>query len=74
MKNFLAIYIGTDAALAKAKWDELSDAERKANEEAGMKAWMEWALGMPHRSLPTVRRSERRSALPPTVSPTSKTR
>jgi hypothetical protein len=42
MKNFLAIYIGTDAALAKAKWDELSDAERKANEEAGMKAWMEW--------------------------------
>ena len=44
MKNFLAIYIGTDAALAKAKWNELSEAQRKEKQEAGMKAWMEWGV------------------------------
>lgn len=42
MKNFLAIYIGTDDALAKSGWHELGADQRKAREAAGMKAWMEW--------------------------------
>ena len=40
MKNFLAIYMGTQEA--RAKWDALSDAERKKRQAAGMRAWMSW--------------------------------
>jgi len=40
MKNFLAIYIGTDTALEK--WKKLDDKTRKTREEEGMRAWMEW--------------------------------
>ena len=43
MKNYLAIYIGTEESMAKARWLSLSDDERRAREEAGMKAWGEWA-------------------------------
>ena len=46
MKNFLAVYIGTEDARARSRWTSLSDAERKAREQAGMKAWMDW--GMTH--------------------------
>lgn len=42
MKRFLAIYIGTEAALAKARWNELDEEERKALEASGIEAWMEW--------------------------------
>ncbi len=42
MKTFLAIYIGTEAALEKARWNKLDEAERKALEASGVKAWMEW--------------------------------
>jgi hypothetical protein len=42
MKNFLAIYIGTEAALEKARWNKLEEATRKAREASGVKAWMEW--------------------------------
>ena len=42
MKTFLAIYIGTDAAVAKSGWNELDEAARKAREAAGMEAWMAW--------------------------------
>jgi hypothetical protein len=42
MKRFLAIYIGTDAGLERARWSSLREDERKAREAAGMKAWMEW--------------------------------
>jgi hypothetical protein len=42
MKKFLAIYIGTPAALERSGWNELGDEKRKAREAAGMKAWMEW--------------------------------
>ena len=42
MKNFLAVYIGTEAALARSGWRELSADQREAREAAGMKAWMEW--------------------------------
>jgi hypothetical protein len=42
MKRFLAIYIGTEAALARAHWNELDEAKRKEREASGMKAWMDW--------------------------------
>ena len=44
MKKFLAIYIGTEAALEKAQWNKLDEANRKAREAAGMKAWMDWGV------------------------------
>jgi hypothetical protein len=40
MKNFLAIYMGTQEA--RSKWDALSDAERKKRQAAGVEAWMSW--------------------------------
>jgi hypothetical protein len=42
MKKFLAIYIGTQAALEKSQWDKLDDEKRRAREAAGFEAWMEW--------------------------------
>jgi hypothetical protein len=42
MKTFLAVYIGTEAALARAGWDKLDEKQRAAREESGIKAWMEW--------------------------------
>lgn len=44
MKSFLAIYIGTEAALERAQWNELDEEERKAIEASGVKAWMEWGM------------------------------
>lgn len=44
MKRFLAIYIGTEAALEKAQWKKLDEEKRKALEAAGIKAWMEWGV------------------------------
>jgi hypothetical protein len=43
MKNFLAIYLGTPAALEKSGWNELEDSTRRAREAQGMQAWMDWA-------------------------------
>jgi hypothetical protein len=42
MKKFLAIYIGTPAAIERSQWNKLGDAERKERERAGMQAWTEW--------------------------------
>jgi hypothetical protein len=42
MKRFLAIYIGTEAALEKSQWNKLDGEKRKAREASGMSAWMEW--------------------------------
>jgi hypothetical protein len=42
MKKFLAIYIGTEAALEKAQWKKLDKEKRKALEASGINAWMEW--------------------------------
>jgi len=42
MKNFLAIYIGTEASHRKAGWDALDEEKRKAIEASGLDAWMEW--------------------------------
>src|SRR5262245_35222962 len=40
MKNFLAIYIGAQAALDE--WKKLPEAKRKEREAAGMDAWIKW--------------------------------
>ena len=42
MKNFLAIYTGTDEAMARSGWNTLSEAERQERTQAGMKAWHAW--------------------------------
>jgi len=42
MKKFLAVYIGTEAALERARWNQLDDEKRKAVQAAGVKAWMDW--------------------------------
>ena len=42
MKTFVAIYMGTQEALKRGLWTELSEDERKARVAKGMQAWMEW--------------------------------
>jgi hypothetical protein len=42
MKKFLAVYIGTEAALERAEWNTMDKDKRKARESAGFKAWMDW--------------------------------
>ena len=42
MKKFLAIYIGTEAALERSRWNSLGEDERRARQRAGMEAWMAW--------------------------------
>jgi hypothetical protein len=42
MERFLAIYIGTQAALEKSGWNELDEEKRKALAASGVKAWEEW--------------------------------
>lgn len=42
MKKFMAVYIGTEAALERAHWNKLDEKKRKEREAAGFKAWMEW--------------------------------
>jgi len=41
MKNFLAIYLGTPAAMAA--WNSLPEAVKSQRQAAGIKAWHEWA-------------------------------
>lgn len=42
MKKFLAVYIGTEAALERSQWNALDEQKRKAREASGLAAWMEW--------------------------------
>ena len=44
MKRFLAIYVGTEAARARAQWNELDEEQRKAREASGLEAWMRWGV------------------------------
>lgn len=44
MKRYLAIYVGTEAALEKARWKTMDEEERKRLEVAGIDAWKEWAI------------------------------
>lgn len=40
MKQFMAIYLGSQAA--RSKWDKLSEADRNERQAAGMTAWGDW--------------------------------
>lgn len=42
MKTFLAIYLGTQAAVERSGWAQLSDSDRKSRETRGVAAWIEW--------------------------------
>lgn len=42
MKRYLAIYVGTQAALERSGWGAMDYAEREAREASGVAAWMEW--------------------------------
>lgn len=42
MKKFLAIYIGTPAALERSEWNTMDPAKRKELEASGIKAWGDW--------------------------------
>jgi hypothetical protein len=42
MKKFVGIYLGTQAARERARWDTLDAAKRKELETAGIKAWGDW--------------------------------
>jgi hypothetical protein len=44
MKRFLAIYIGTEAALEKSQWNKMDEEKRRALDASGLKAWMEWGV------------------------------
>ena len=48
MKKFLAVYVGTAAALEKSGWPTMDAAKRQKLEASGMKAWSEWMTA--HRS------------------------
>lgn len=43
MKTFLAIYLGTEAAVEQSGWTKLSDEQRQARQKEGIGAWMAWA-------------------------------
>ena len=42
MKRFLAVYIGTEDAQARAGWNAMDEETRSARQAAGIQAWMEW--------------------------------
>ena len=42
MRRFLAIYVGTEAAMERSGWNRLGEDERSKREAAGMEAWMAW--------------------------------
>lgn len=44
MKNFLAVYTGSESAAGFVKWQALDEAARKKQEVAGKAAWMKWVI------------------------------
>ncbi|AIF49524.1 hypothetical protein HY57_20785 [Dyella japonica A8] len=44
MKNFLAVFIGTEAAIKASGWADLSEAQSKERERAGIEAWGRWVM------------------------------
>jgi hypothetical protein len=42
MKNFLAVYTGSEASLKASGWQELGEAEQQARQRQGMEAWGRW--------------------------------
>jgi hypothetical protein len=42
MKQFLAVYIATEASHKASGWDGLSEAEKQARQQTGVQAWGKW--------------------------------
>ena len=42
MKKFLAVYLGSPAAMEKSGWGSMDEAKRKKLEASGLKAWGDW--------------------------------
>lgn len=42
MKKFMAIYLGSASGTARAQWNAMDEAKRKALEASGIKAWGDW--------------------------------
>lgn len=42
MKNFLAVYTGSEASLKASGWHELDEAQQQARQKLGMEAWGRW--------------------------------
>lgn len=42
MKTFLAIYLGSASSPARERWDALDEDSRRAQDIAGVAAWMRW--------------------------------
>lgn len=42
MKKFLALYMGTMDGFARAGWDKMDEATRKARQKEGFDAWVAW--------------------------------
>lgn len=42
MKQFLAVFLGSDSGKKAAEWDAMDDKARKEREQAGMQAWGNW--------------------------------
>jgi hypothetical protein len=42
MKKFVAIFLGSPAAMEKSGWSSMDEAKRKQLEASGMKAWGDW--------------------------------
>lgn len=40
--TYLAVFVGSKTSAKMAAWNALSEAERKAKEQAGMAAWKAW--------------------------------
>jgi len=43
MKTFLAVYTGSNAAVERSGWNQLSATERSAREAQGFEAWITWS-------------------------------
>jgi len=42
MKNFLAVYTGSEASLKTSGWHDLDEAEQQARQKQGVEAWERW--------------------------------
>lgn len=42
MNIYLAVYLGSAAALEQSAWDVMDDQQREAREASGMQAWGDW--------------------------------
>ncbi|MES3036783.1 MAG: hypothetical protein V4736_02660 [Bdellovibrionota bacterium] len=44
MKRYMAIYLGSESEEAMKKWQSMDPVTRKAKDQEGMTAWMNWGV------------------------------